>query len=98
MIKTVLDLEVYVLSYRLAMDIFKTPRKFPKEERFSLTDQLVRSSRGIAANIAEGWEKGYMKMNLKNTWSMEWVRWKRQKHGYLLLRIVCTWEKMNLPC
>jgi four helix bundle protein len=57
MIKTVLDLEVYVLSYRLAMEIFKTSRKFPKEERYSLTDQLVRSSRGVAANIAEGWGK-----------------------------------------
>lgn len=57
MIKTVFDLEVFKLSYDLAMEIFRATRSFPKEERFSLTDQVVRSSRSIAANIAEGWGK-----------------------------------------
>ncbi len=57
MIKTVLDLEVYKLSYQVAMDIFKLTRNFPKEERYSLTDQIVRSSRSVSANIAEGWGK-----------------------------------------
>ncbi len=57
MIKTVLDLEVFKLSYQLAMEIFNVSRLFPKEERYSLTDQAVRSSRSISANIAEGWGK-----------------------------------------
>ncbi len=57
MIKTVFDLEVFKLSYQLAMDIFHSSRNFPKEERYSLTDQIVRSSRSISANIAEGWGK-----------------------------------------
>ncbi|MEO5562696.1 MAG: four helix bundle protein [Chitinophagaceae bacterium] len=57
MIRTVFDLDVFKLSYQLAMDIFRVSRDFPKEERYSLTDQLVRSSRSIAANIAEGWGK-----------------------------------------
>jgi four helix bundle protein len=57
MIKAVTDLEVYKLSYQLAMEIFIVSRNFPKEERYSLTDQVVRSSRSIAANIAEGWGK-----------------------------------------
>ena len=57
MIKTVLDLEVFKLSYQLAMEIFNVSRHFPKEERYSLTDQAVRSSRSISANIAEGWGK-----------------------------------------
>src|SRR5258705_12520349 len=57
MIKTVFDLEVFNLSYQLAMDIFHITRNFPKEERYSLTDQIVRSSRSISANIAEGWGK-----------------------------------------
>jgi len=57
MIKTVLDLDVFKLSYQLAMEIFNTSRNFPKEERYSLTDQVVRSSRSISANIAEGWGK-----------------------------------------
>lgn len=55
MIKTLSDLEVYKLSYQISMDIFMLTRGFPKEERYSLSDQLVRSSRSISANIAEGW-------------------------------------------
>jgi len=57
MIKNVFDLDVFKLSYRFAMDIFKVSRSFPKEERYSLIDQIVRSSRSISANIAEGWAK-----------------------------------------
>ena len=57
MIKTVFDLEIFKLSYSFAMEIFYVTRNFPKEERYSLTDQIVRSSRSIAANIAEGWGK-----------------------------------------
>ena len=51
------DLKVYQLSYRLAMEIFEETKLFPKEERFSLTDQIRRSSRSILANIAEAWKK-----------------------------------------
>src|SRR5687767_8500827 len=39
------------------MDIFNTSKSFPKEEKYSLTDQIRRSSRSIAANIAEGFRK-----------------------------------------
>ncbi len=55
MIKTVFDLDVFKLSYQNAMDVFSMTRNFPKEERYSLTDQIVRSSRSVAANISEGW-------------------------------------------
>jgi len=51
------DLKVYQLSYKLAMEIFHLSKAFPKEEKFSLTDQIRRSSRSIAANIAEGFRK-----------------------------------------
>ena len=57
MIKTVEDLDVYTMAYKLAMDIFESTKNFPIEERFSLTDQIRRSSRSIAVNIAEGWGK-----------------------------------------
>ncbi|MCG2725683.1 MAG: four helix bundle protein [Elusimicrobia bacterium] len=57
MIKTYKDLKVYHASYNLAMEIFKICSKFPKEEIYSLTNQIVRSSRSIAANIVEGWAK-----------------------------------------
>jgi len=57
MIKSFKDLEVYNLSYKVAMDIFFQTRKFPKEELYSLTSQIVRSSRSISSNIVEGWAK-----------------------------------------
>jgi four helix bundle protein len=57
MISSLSDLECFKLSYVLAMDIFKVTRYFPKEERYSLTDQVIRASRSVAANIAEGWGK-----------------------------------------
>ena len=51
------DLKVFQLAYRLAMEIFHLTRHFPKEEVYSLTDQMRRSSRSVAANIAEGFRK-----------------------------------------
>ena len=51
------DLEVYNLSFEMAIEIFDETRKFPKEEVYSLTDQIRRSSRSIPANIREGFAK-----------------------------------------
>jgi four helix bundle protein len=51
------DLKVYQLAYRLAMEIFHESKTFLKEERYSLTDQIRRSSRSVAANIAEAFRK-----------------------------------------
>lgn len=56
-IKTFRDLEVYALAHDLAMKIFDVTRAFPAEERYSLIDQVRRSSRSVAVNIAEGWGK-----------------------------------------
>jgi len=51
------DLKVYQLAYSLAMQIFKDSKIVPQEERYSLTSQICRSSRSVAANIAEGFRK-----------------------------------------
>ena len=51
------DLKVYQLAYELAMEIFRESKSFPPEEKYSLTDQIRRSSRSVAANIAEGYRK-----------------------------------------
>ena len=53
MIKSFSDLEIYQLSYKLAIDIFNMSKSFPTSEKYSLTDQMVRSTRSISANIAE---------------------------------------------
>ena len=51
------DLKVYQLSYKLSLEIFEITKSFPKEEKYSLVDQIRRSSRSIPANIAEAWRK-----------------------------------------
>jgi four helix bundle protein len=51
------DLEVYQLAYELAMEIFEISKKWPKEERYSLTDQIRRSSRSVCGNLREAWAK-----------------------------------------
>jgi len=51
------DLKVYQLAYKLAMEIFHLSKTFPREEIYSLTDQIRRSSRSVAANLAEGFRK-----------------------------------------
>ena len=57
------DLKVYQMAYDLAMEIFEESKKFPIEEKYSLTDQIRRASRSVAANIAEGYrKKQYPKM------------------------------------
>lgn len=56
-IKTVNDLEIYNTSYQLALEIFNITKSFPKEELYSLTDQIRRSSRSVPMNIREGYAK-----------------------------------------
>lgn len=51
------DLIVYKKAFKLAMRIFEISKTFPGEEKFSLTDQIRRSSRSICTNIGEGYRK-----------------------------------------
>ncbi|WP_461534044.1 four helix bundle protein [Sinomicrobium sp.] len=56
-IKTHKDLRVYQLSFESGMEIFEVSKSFPKEERYSRTDQIRRSSRSVSGNLAEAWRK-----------------------------------------
>ena len=51
------ELDVYKKAFNVAMEIFELSKKFPKEEIYSMTDQIRRSSRSVCANLAEGWRK-----------------------------------------
>lgn len=51
------DLMVYQKAFETAMEIYRVSRSFPPEERYSLTGQIIRSSRSVCGNIAEGWRK-----------------------------------------
>ena len=56
-IQTHRDLEVYRIAFDASMQIFDVSKRFPKEETYSLTDQVRRSSRSVCANLAEAWRK-----------------------------------------
>lgn len=51
------DLVVYQKAFSAAMEIYTVSKKFPQEEKYSLTDQIRRSSRSVNANITEAWRK-----------------------------------------
>jgi four helix bundle protein len=56
-IRTHKDLDVYKLAFNAAMEIFEISKRFPKEETYSLTDQIRRSSRSVCGNTAEAFRK-----------------------------------------
>jgi len=56
-IGSVQELDVYKLAFDVAMQIFELSKNFPADERYSLTDQIRRSSRSICSNLAEAWRK-----------------------------------------
>ena len=57
MVKTYKDLHVYKNAIEGALEIFRLTKGFPSEEKFSMTDQIRRSSRSVCANIGEAWRK-----------------------------------------
>ena len=56
-IKNVRDLIVYQTAFDAAMEIYRLTKAFPSEEKYSLTDQIRRSSRSVCSNLSEGWHK-----------------------------------------
>jgi four helix bundle protein len=56
-VKSYRDLKVYKVAMELSREIFQISKSFPKEEMYSLTDQMRRSSRSVGGQIAEGWAK-----------------------------------------
>jgi len=62
-VKSFRDLEVYKISREVSKEIFLLSQNFPREEKFSLTDQIRRSSRSVGAQIAEAWGKRRYEMH-----------------------------------
>ncbi len=59
-VSSVRELEVYRAAFVLQQSIFRFSKSFPKDETYSLTDQIRRSSRSVGANLSEAWAKrGY---------------------------------------
>jgi len=55
------DLIVWQKAYGFALEVYKTSKKFPREERYGLISQIQRAAISIAANISEGYERQYRK-------------------------------------
>ena len=60
------ELDVYKRAFAAAMRLFELSKGFPKEETYSLTDQVRRSSRSVCANLAEGWRKRRYEAHFKS--------------------------------
>jgi four helix bundle protein len=60
------DLEAYRQAFQHAMKIYEISKSFPQEERYSLTDQIRRSSRSVCSNLAEAWRKRKYEAVFKN--------------------------------
>ena len=94
------DLIVFQLSYKLAVEIYELTKNFPKEEKYSLTDQIRRSSRSVPANISEAWSRRrypksfvnkLIESNGESSETTVWLDFSRdheylnfEKHAYLI--------------
>ena len=88
------DLEVYRRAFDAAMEIFQMTKGFPVEERYSLVDQIRRSSRSVCANLSEGWRKRRYPAVFKNkvTDSMQEAS---ETQCWLEFSIACQYIKQN---
>jgi 23S rRNA-intervening sequence protein len=76
------DLLAYKKSFILSMEIFEISKKFPSEEKYSLTDQIRRSSRSISANIAEASRKIRYPKHLFQSYQTVTLKMQKHNHGW----------------
>ena len=89
------NLKVYQLAFKLAMEIFNESKRFPREERYSLTDQIRWASRSVASNIGGGYrKKRYPKMFVSKMADAYGEATETQlKFGLTSLRVVVTSQR-----
>ena len=90
------DLKVYIKAFDLAMEIFELSKGFPKEETYSLTDQIRRCSRSVCTSFAEGYRKGDIRCTSLVNQRMQIWKTVRRRCGWILQVNVVTWKKMNV--
>jgi hypothetical protein len=82
-VKNFKETRVYKLAFEQAMDIYETSKGFPKEETYSLIDQIRRSSRSVCANIAEGYRKKRYPLILSQRFLIAILKTQRQMFGLI---------------
>ena len=79
------DLAVYQKAFNLALVIFKLSENFDKREKYSLTDQIRRSSRSVCSNLVEAYRKRQYESHFKSKISDADVKIQKHKSGLTLL-------------
>lgn len=93
-IRGVKDLDVYKLAFEAAMDIFYLTKGYPQEEKYSLVDQIRRSSRSVCSNLAEAWRKRRYKAVFKNKLS-DAMQEASETQTWLEFSIACSYLDQN---
>src|SRR5215208_1198327 len=75
------DLDAYQQAFDMAMQIFELSKSFPKEETYSLTDQIRRSSRSVCANMGEAWRKRRYERHLSANYPIRKAKPLKRKYG-----------------
>ena len=89
------DLKVYQLSFKLALEVFEATKIFPKEEKYSLVDQIRRSSRSVCSNLAEAWRKGKHKAVFANK-VPDAMQEASETHNWLEFAAACKYISQEL--
>ena len=84
------ELHVYKRAFAAAMRIFELTKSFPVEERYSLVDQIRRSSRSVCSNLAEGWRKRKYEAVFKNKMTMPCKKLRKRSVGWSFLWLAVT--------
>ena len=84
LIRTHKELEVYQLAFHVAVEIYLISKMFPIEEKYSLTDQIRRSSRSVCSNIAEAFRKRRYPKSLYQNFQIQKEKLLRHKFGLIL--------------
>ncbi|PIS27313.1 MAG: diversity-generating retroelement protein bAvd family protein [Candidatus Marinimicrobia bacterium CG08_land_8_20_14_0_20_45_22] len=96
-IESIKDLTVYNLSYELSMKIFELTKTFPRDEMYSLTDQLRRSSRSVPMNIREGFAKRkYKRIYLRHL--IDALGSAEESRGWLEIAKDCSYTNQEIQC
>jgi four helix bundle protein len=91
-IKTQRDLKVWQEAMDAAMDIFEVTKTFPAEEKYSLVDQMRRSSRSVASNISEAWRKRRYDAAFKSKMS-DWEAEAGETQTWIELSLRCRYNE-----
>ena len=96
-IKSAKDLIVYQKAYELAVEIFAISKDFPAEEKYSLTDQIRRSSRSVCANLREAWAKRKYEAHFVSKLTEPMAKTVKPKPGWISPMTANTCRRRIMP-